>query len=540
MAADTDLVSPELRAVEQHVDSAFTSNPLVQQPLTVAHWYALAFLEERVVKNVIQKGAGNDAEEAAFVDSLIVNLKWPMLWLLRTCAAGGEVPRRFDGALYDAAWKLSDFSPTYTGFETVFTYATMGLATLTLEKNKITVAGAIREDAIYEAYDRIVIREPQTSLVDSPTALAFLREISALVRVREDRFDYRVEPRMFVRGLDAFDSIFSPRFSLPRDWDFQGFCMGDFSKVAKALLLLGHLHFWARLTAASNGCVGLGILDGVLVMSEKELLAKLRRYTGVSEAAITKIVRAMTYNEMEQKNPDPALQPIVRLGEHLGLSPNLLMNSAMERNFAVLLNRVPELRDDYARLSRGRETVLREKMKSAFEALGLRCWHGTVPEWAGAGEIDLIVEDPAAKVGLLMELKSFIDPSEPREVKEKSEEIKRGIEQINARRERLGSDKTALVRVSGISHECDVHVAVVSETSIGAVYVQDAAVAVVRASHLLSKISSSSLRATCEWLDERAYLPKERVHFNVVPVTLTAAGWDLEFYALEPLVDRLE
>jgi hypothetical protein len=62
--------------------------------------------------------------------------------------------------------------------------------------------------------------------------------------------------------------------------------------------------------------------------------------------------------------------------------------------------------------------------------------------------IDLAVLDDDAKAGLILEIKWFNEPSEIREVIEKTEEIRKGIKQLGSLKERIeAGDPTVLARL---------------------------------------------------------------------------------------------
>ena len=104
-----------------------------------------------------------------------------------------------------------------------------------------------------------------------------------------------------------------------------------------------------------------------------ELLNRLTRYSGIKRSTIIEIVHMLTYGSSGQKNPDPAVQPLIMLSPSLiAISPNLLTNSSIERNFSVLLNRLPTERDGYTALSSGKEQAMISRLKAELSGLGFR------------------------------------------------------------------------------------------------------------------------------------------------------------------------
>jgi hypothetical protein len=537
----SDLVSPDLRAAEVAIDAHHHANPLVRRPFAVAAWHFLAFCEELVVREIVRSdrdgGELTPHDYAAFADTLITHAKWPLRWLDRACRQGGSIPRSFDDGAYDAAWKLSDLGMNYLAFESAFTSATLGLITLSIEGHRITASSEMKADTRYEAYDRLT--QPK-SAPRSPDAREFLEGVSASVRVKGGWFYYDLDSRTIARGLELFRSTVEARFSLPGGWQLPGFSLAAIRAASSVLFLLAFVHFHARVVAARRGCLGLGYSRALLVFTRTELLRTLQEHAGISRDTAAAITETLTYGLRGQVNPDPALQPLIRLAPATyAIAPNLLVNNALERNLSVLLNRLPEERVAYTRLSQEREKISRDRLIAAIVSSDLRYWSGHVPRWRGLSEIDLAIISDDEKYCLILELKSFVAPAESREMRDRSEEIRRGIEQIRGRRGMVAQLGEPLREVLRIDESYQICWAVASETSIGAAYVQVPDVAVVQTGHLLKKLAKvRRLADCCSWLDVGAHLPREGVHYRVVDTVASVGDWTLDWYGIKGLVDN--
>lgn len=532
-------IPEELRAIEREIDAHHLLNPLTQRPFAEAAWYFLAFCEELMIREIIQEKEGALHEHRAMADNLIVHAKIPLQWLARACPPGGTVPRTFSDELYEAAWKFSELSMEYLSFESAFTYATMGLVSITVTGNRLKTAGPMRSDTQYDAYDRFIDLQKTSdeTLADS----SFSERIVASVRVRDDWFDYDLNPKIVRIGLEALGPHISSRFGLPKDWKLPRFTIHDFERVATVLWVIAFIHFQARVTAALSGCKGIGFSRALIIMEKSELINRLRRYSGVNDSSLTAILEDLTYGSRGQANPDPALQPIVALNNsQIAISPNIVLNSSMERNLTVLLNRLPEEKKAYSKLSKDRETSSRNKIKSDLSNFGLRFWSGQVTPWGASSDIDLAIISDQEKCCLVLELKSFIAPAEAREIRDRSEEIRRGIEQICKRMQMHSISPASLEERLGITRDYDLGWAVASDTSIGAAYVQDQEVPVVNTNHLISYLKKDQKLARClKWLRERRYLPREDVDYQAVEIEATIGKWILEWYGLRMLKEDL-
>lgn len=530
MPAD-DPVDPVLRCVERQIDQYYLCNPLLKLPFNEAAWLFLAFCEELFVRETISPGSSPLQGLAMVADSVMNHAKWPLRWIRAGCAGGGKIPKRYDASMYQASWDLSELSRQYDSFESAFSYASAGRIDLRLDGHVIRTSGEFREDTRYDAYDRLVKPED----IPGPDMAGFLQEISQTVRVRGDQFAYHLSPKVIAAGLEVLGPELARRFRLPPTWRFARYMLGDFHRVASVLYVLAFIHFSARVTAAARGCVGLGYARSLHVMSHVELISRLVRYTQLSQRTVESLVDDLSYGSRVH-HPDPALQPLIPLGR-IGYcwSPSLCMHSAMERNHIVLLNRFPEDRQLYAALSAERERLSRESIQSALEHVELAFWAGSL-QGDRIPDIDLAIVSHAHRWCLVLELKSFLEPAEIREVIERSEEIARGVEQVRLLKQEHKRAPHMLSSLLGIGNDYDVEFLVASEWSVGAYYVQAPDVPIVRTQHLVRRLKNDP-SGVCQWLRNRAYLPTEGVHYEAVEVEARIADWRLEWYGIRPLVD---
>jgi hypothetical protein len=298
------------------------------------------------------------------------------------------------------------------------------------------------------------------------------------------------------------------------------------------------IHYVARVTAARRGCIGLGYNDCVRVIDKSELGNRLRRYTGLDASVIREITRALTYAECGIRQPDPALQPLIPLGsESLAICPALFMGINAERNFLVLINRLPDEKEAYSRLSTERESLLRERIVAQLIDLPLRCWTGSMPGRSDLPDLDLAIVDDASHRVLILELKAFMQPAEAREVLEKSQEIKRGIGQVRKLREAFQANPEMIFSALKIGSEYRLCYAVATENFIGTPTVQDSSVPVVHAFHIADRLRAGiTLPAICDWLESREYLPVEGTHYEVKDVEGTVGKWKIKWYGIKPLI----
>ena len=514
-------VGPELRKAEVEIDRAHLGNKLLSKPFGEAAWHYLAACEGRFIVPVIAGSISSHLDKqamAALGDSVMTQAKWPLLWMWKTCREGGSIPAKHDQEMFDAALAISKLASDYLAFEAAYTYASIGIIRLTRDHNTIIPDPLLKQDARYEAYDRLVDGGGDEILPANGAQMQLVQQLGASLRLVGERFSYRLNPRMVRLAESATEVPLGPEPPLPAQWTFSRYSVGEFQRWARVLRALCTIHVLARIQASYAGLREWGFADSLVIMGRREIHRRMIRYTGLDKETIRALIEDHTYGSRGIRQPDPALQPLIPiLPNKLGIAPNLVFCSRLERNFAVLMNRIPEERAIYSSLSADREDRSRARIVDTLTSMRIRPWHGNVPGWEGASEIDLALMDEASKHCLILELKSFVGPAEVREVWQRSEEIAAGIAQVRVRRELVDKRGDALRSVLEINEEWKIDWAVASESSVGGVYVQAEDVPVVRTPHLLRKIvSNGGLAGVGEWLHTRTYLPVKGQHYRVV------------------------
>ena len=471
------------------------------------------------------------------VDDIVNSMKTPLLWLWRTCKPGRRVSTAFNDTSYKAAWELSVLGDAYSPFENAYIYAEAGEIQLKLFGDTVTPQVSFSVGSEYEAYDRLIGEieaEPQRFTDEAKT---WCDELWQTVTISGNRFNYQLNPAVAAQGVDVLSPILDRQFKLPATWQFPRYSLGDFHTVISILRVVAMAHYLARVAAARRGCEQLGIVESVRVMTDQELIKRLCRYSKLASEVVRSIVRDLTFGERGIRNPDPALQPLIPLTkDRVAISPALFLGLDVERNFTVLLNRIPEEKDAYSRLTNDREAITRNEMKRMLASQSVRFWHGTLPGRPDLPDIDLAIIDDIDRVCLILELKAFIQPAEPREILEKNKEIKKGVSQGLALREAYLQTPELFSSCLPIGDEFELAFAVASETFIGTHSVQDELVPVVRSFHLARQIiSSGSLLRTCDWLQRRKYLPVCGKDYEVKDTESTVGSWKVNWYGIKLL-----
>ena len=537
-----NLLTEDLRIAEKEIDLHYESNPLVKNNFAYSAWTLLAVAEDSIVVPQIRDFLKNKKRglqlEALIADYFINNLNYPLRWLYNSCPFEGVLPFTFNDDAYQAAYNLFKLGENYNLFVVIFSYASQGFIELKLEGTSIVPSNRLSPTLKYEAYNRLIRSSSKYPKLNSEEFPAEL--ILSTLRISDDRFKYDLNPKIVSKATQFFKPFLEPMFTLPNTWEFSNFSLEDFRKVFETMYAISYIHFITRLLAASRGCVGLGYVDGLLVMSKDEILRRIVRYSGLNEIKISIILEYLTYGSIGVTNPDPALQPLIQFNNNTyGIVPHLWINNAAERNLTRLINRIPADRDSYSRLVRQKEEVMRNRIKDSLSKRRFRLAYGHIPHCDGLPDIDLGLIDDSDKSLLLLELKWFIEPAEVREVIEKNEELRGGILQLLKIKKSFIEQNKFLFEMLNIDKSYEIGFAIVSENWIGLDNIQHPEAPIILERHLISKIKETkTLKGVIEWLQKRSYLPEEGVHFKIVNMNSSIGKWLGNWYGIEPLISE--
>jgi len=536
-STNNDFLTKELREVEKQIDNYYKENPLIKLPFANSAWYFMSFCEDISFKEFYSdRGSIHDA--AAFADNFVVHLTYPFLWLRNSCPQGGQVPFKFDERCYKAAWDISVLGENYIPFESAFTLASRGLLELRLEGTNIIPSPDYSPETKYEAYDRLIRRkEPKYSY---PSLVDLIEEIESSLKVSGDNFHYQLNPRIVKYASELLTPLTDDIYTLPDTWQFSNYTMGDFRKFSISLSAIALIHLQARLSAAGLGCQKLGYCNSVFVAEEDELLRRLTRYSGVSVNALSCLINDLTYGNRDILKPDPAIQPLIKLNHfQYAIMPSLIISCSMERNFTVLLNKLPSERKIYSNLVSEKEKLMRESIKNGITLPNIRYFNGYIPGLTQIPDIDLAIINDKEKVCIFTELKWLIGPSEVREVIEKSEEIREGINQLLRMSEAITQNPQPFINALTIDSSYKLFYVVVSENTIGMGRIQHPQIPVIQKYHFIKKIIKlGGFQKLIEWLSNRNYLPIEGKHYQVIYEDFVINKWTLTWYGIKIMIDE--
>jgi hypothetical protein len=518
-----------LRHVESEIDRTFASSKLVNCGYAQAVWTLLSVNEDCFLKAL----ASGTIDMHIFSDIHLNALTYP----LRVCfhiVSDGNGPRTvYINDDYKLAWDWIEAAQDYSQFCSIFPLWHRGQIGLTVDGNRLAVDYRNERKHEYEAYNRLVRKEGKPDVQPPPPPHSILEMISAATTVRADSFRINFNPRLVAALVAWLAPAHKSRQTLPDDWVFDGFVLRDYRVVISTIQSMLFAWYQARHAVADAGVQGMGYISAVWIVGRDELFARLRRYTGVSQSTLERILSLLTFGSNGIRDPDIAAQPLIDLRNgSYALAPFVWLNSAAERNLCVLLNQILEQRRIYSDLKNEKENATRAEIIEALTPLGFAFGWGSVK----GTNVDIAIVDHRNKACLCMELKWFIEPAEIREINARTRDLADGVAQaktINALHAR--ADKRLLKHVLKINAGYAFLSVVASQNWIGHDDVQDLDVPIIKVGHLLTKIQEvKALPGVIAWLKDRRYLPEEGTDYSIMPMEIACGEWRATWYGIQP------
>lgn len=521
----------EINKIEEEIDCIAMTSPLLDMGRTKSIMGVLSAGEDYFFK-IMYLADYSFNDRGAAIDNLINQITYP----LRACNSaverdgGSEEKFLYDADVYENSMRWLVASDDYCSFCTIFPLWRRGLIGLEVNGRNLCIVQNRVKDFRYEAYNRLV--ENERCEVNSEVSYEELVEL-ARHGIRRVADDYCIDMPLLLkkRIRKYFRAIQQSRYSIPENWDFGKFTLGQIQSVFEAVRVLLFGHHLARFVLARDGAEGLAYEGCVLCRKKNWLYSFVYRETGISREVIKGILSLLTFGSCGLRDPDVALQPLFEIsGDRYALSPLLWLNSNFERNVCVLMARVEK--NAYLALVNEKEKILVEKVKADLSGLGFEFRVGKIE----TTDIDLAIIDFTEKCCVAIELKWFIEPAEVRELVEKTEELAKGVRQAKKVKSEFSSRGEKILSLLGISKDYEFISIVASHSWIGFDDVQDDDVPIIKVGHFVKELrQNKSLKAVVCWLKERQYLPRPVSDFTVVDKKIGCGPWTAEWYGIKAM-----
>lgn len=362
--------------------------------------------------------------------------------------------------------------------------------------------------------------------------------IAQSTRVTVRKVVYEYQPHLAVA---LATKMTQPPFLIPDGWRFPWGGRHETTLLINALCVRCMYHWVAvHFGSAFNGLRGGGESSLLLVASKEMLSADIQEMSSLDLTVVRSFIQYLTYGS-NTETPDPALQPIISIGNGRIAIPCLLfLSSNYERNLLSLqariestaFNQMSELFED---------SMVGELLQEISIRWPLSKGNVTIRDGQQFEEIDLLIADMESRTVLVGELRWMLQPGDPREVQNRKKVCLQKVEQLERKINWLRPRISAALKALGITaenvDEWEMEGVVVIDTFGGTLSRKDALPIMTKQIFGQGVNHCSSLRDFATWAQSLRWLPQVGVHYRIVPneTALPDIGKKLVILGIEKL-----
>ncbi len=527
-------MSENINKIENEIDLFFENNKLKEKGFAQAAWTLLSVNEDRFLF-AIHNYSENEID--IFADQHINCLTYPLRFLKKENFSNlKKFCRELINDDYQFATDWIESALSYDLYSTIFPLYHRNFVNISVEENKLIPIENWNSDKDYEAYNRLVQREAKNKLLSFSLDPDFFEFIFSKTKYGRNWFKINFDQKIIHYLTSNVYSIFDIKFSLPEDWHLGDFTFQEYKNIIITIQSMLYAWFQVRISLVNNGLEELGYKSSVYVVKIETLIKLLVKHSNYNPEKVEKILNLVTFGSNGINDPDIANQPLIDLKNgHYALSPFLWLNGNTERNLCVLLNKIPRYRNLYLSFVNEKEELQKEDIQNFLTSKGFFIIKSQQLENT---DLDIAIIDHNNKSCLCLELKWFIEPAEVREIVDKTEELKKGIDQGKIIFELFkNKDPHFINNILKIDFDYNFLVAVASQNWIGFSDFQDNEIPIIKLWDLLYKIEElKSLLKVNKWLAKKEYLPKKGIDYEIHYRDIPFGKWTTTWYGIKPLI----
>jgi len=528
-----------LDAVEAALDAKYQSHPLPHPNRTIATWYLLAVLEDTLRMLFI----GTDDSETSLIDHHLDAYKYSARFALdrirRECldTSKAALPTKVVPRVYVQTGELLQAGMDYMSATRLCSAA--HAKTVGLIEGPETISAEFDADEHDIRYSTLELLGHMPLDFLGHTARLYhwarneelrpeiIQTIAQTTRISGFTVQYRFHGYPAIKLAESMEQH---PFLVPDGWQFPWGGRNETTLLLNALCIRCMYHWCAvHFGSSLHGLKGGGLESLLFVTTAQQLAIELREMCSIDLLVIRKFIEFLTLGHGVQA-PDPALQPIVSLGEGRVAIPCLLfLSSNYERNLLTLQARIDP--PSFDRLS----GLFEEAMVSELLSLAKKRWSGakenvTIRDGNEFEEIDLLIPALESKTLLVCELRWMLQPGDPREVHNRKKVCREKVEQLQRKMQWLSVRRVITLQSLGLSVEGAAEwqlAGIVCVDAFGGVLSPNAELPVLPKKIFKQGLEkASSLKAFVLWSKSLHWLPKEDEHFRIVTQTTDLPGFD--------------
>lgn len=470
------LSKSEVISLESMVDTKFWNTPPPSMDLHTARWLlctvgedAHRFLLDQVSKKWHKTGSRQ--ERGSFVHTLD-RYKYCLRHALDLCARKTSLttPQNFSTNEHNyplAASLLLEAANDYADASRIFSSYHAGSYDLVTDTNTREVqVGEIGRRSQYNTLEFLIGADgdgfnpiiplanifagPVVEIPESDSVGLWgkvVHDIVSRTKLSKGRIKYQFVVRA---AKEVFSDFNITSTYLPAEWMFPWATAEESQLIFGALHTLCAYHLISiHFGAEKHHLKGGGVDQICLMLDKRRLIHELTCIAEVREQVVRNLVDAITYG-IDTTTPDPALQPIIPVGDVQVAVPGIfILSSNWERNLLSLHARVDP------KSFNANSKVFEKRMVADLSRSVPAHFPSWFNYWLSLGaqreEIDLLIADVQARSILLGELRWILQPGDVREVLNKRKVIYEKVAQAQRKLHSVRKHKVSVVSSLGFS-----------------------------------------------------------------------------------------
>ncbi|AUM63890.1 hypothetical protein C0R09_04805 [Brevibacillus laterosporus] len=432
------------------------------------------------------------------------SLKWILKWIFNYCPEDNQ-KNKYTFPTRKEVFELFEFAYLYDLFKNLLFSTSHGSASVAIYGKKLR-------------------------FVDGKNGL-FLAYNAWRLAYRERELLNRIEKH----GLEAIKEIQSSEFTMPEDWNFEGYSLSEFMKFSVSLDQL--VVKWYKKHVENNRIIHVGKYqpkDLVKVNHLNWWVEQLSQITSISRNKVKNIIEELTYSN--NFFSDPAYQFFIPLKENILALPIPFTASFVrpERNLLAL---IPKAKHNlFSKLSNDCESQQIELIKKEIKNVKVLVGEKKTKAQEIRKGIDILFLDTESLQLLVVELKWTVAPSSTREMYELDKKIQKGLTQMVQAKEYITSNfddvlseyfGTQFKGKTPIDHE---YCVVVNE-SIGTGEECSDDAHVITVDHLVELLNIGVSHTISTLRNNKHRVPRE--YFSEKDMKMKLLDYEIEFFGTE-------
>lgn len=186
---------------------------------------------------------------------------------------------------------------------------------------------------------------------------ALSRLLKTITFSKDGKLRYNTDAFILNRMKEFSKTTLEKEYILPHSWSVGAYSIKDFRNLWLHLNKFIWIHSFALRMAIINDLNdNLGYINNsIVIINKNTLINYFKKHTGLTKDVVNEIIGDLIY-DVQIPFMDVMYQPLIELNKNnILLVPTLIINSFVDRNFQVLLTKLPHRRTEYDKLKNLKE-----------------------------------------------------------------------------------------------------------------------------------------------------------------------------------------